>query len=50
VSASQRLRSKLALAYPALAETTARLWADERVRDLYHVRRRVVTKAELTND
>jgi hypothetical protein len=35
MSASARLRSKLELAYPALAEQTARLWADERVRDLY---------------
>lgn len=35
MSASQRLRSKLALAYPSLAETTTRLWADERVRELY---------------
>jgi hypothetical protein len=35
MTASERLRAKLALAYPMLAETTARLWADERVRELY---------------
>ena len=35
MSASHRLRAKLELAYPALAATTAALWADERVRDLY---------------
>jgi hypothetical protein len=35
MSASQRLRAKLALAYPMLAAATARLWADERVRELY---------------
>jgi pyrroloquinoline quinone (PQQ) biosynthesis protein C len=35
MTASQRLRFKLDLAYPALAETASRLWADERVRELY---------------
>ncbi|MEA2231641.1 MAG: hypothetical protein QOD83_1457 [Solirubrobacteraceae bacterium] len=35
MSASQRMRAKLALAYPAVAQTTARIWGDERVGDLY---------------
>ena len=35
MSASRRLRFKLELAYPALAATAARLWGDERVRELY---------------
>jgi pyrroloquinoline quinone (PQQ) biosynthesis protein C len=35
MSASLRLRAKLELAYPAVAETSARIWGDERVRDLY---------------
>jgi hypothetical protein len=35
VSASQRLRSKLELAYPAVAAASSRLWGDERVRELY---------------
>jgi hypothetical protein len=35
MSASQRLRAKLEMAYPAVAETSSRLWGDERVRELY---------------
>jgi pyrroloquinoline quinone (PQQ) biosynthesis protein C len=35
MSASQRLRAKLELAYPAVARTSSRLWGDERVRELY---------------
>ena len=35
MSASQRLRFKLDLAYPALAAAASRLWGDERVRELY---------------
>jgi hypothetical protein len=35
MSASQRLRVKLEMAYPAVAETSSRLWGDERVRELY---------------
>jgi hypothetical protein len=35
MSASQRLRSKLEMAYPAVAQTSAGIWGDERVRELY---------------
>lgn len=35
MSASGRLRAKLDLAYPAVAQTSARIWADARVRELY---------------
>lgn len=35
MSASRRLRAKLELAYPAVAETSSRIWRDERVRELY---------------
>ena len=35
MSASQRLRMKLDMAYPVVAATSSRIWADERVRDLY---------------
>ncbi len=35
MSAAARLRTKLELAYPALAEASAGIWGDERVRDLY---------------
>jgi hypothetical protein len=37
MSASQRLRFKLDLAYPALAATASRLWGGERLRELYPV-------------
>ncbi len=35
MSASDRLRAKLDLAYPAVAQTSSRIWGDERVRELY---------------
>jgi pyrroloquinoline quinone (PQQ) biosynthesis protein C len=35
VSAAQRLRVKLGMAYPAVAETSSRIWGDARVRELY---------------
>lgn len=35
MSASRRLRDKLELAYPAVAQRSARIWADERVGELY---------------
>jgi hypothetical protein len=35
VTASQRLRSKLDMAYPAVARATGAIWSDERVSELY---------------
>jgi hypothetical protein len=35
MSASQRLRAKLEMAYPVVAQTSSAIWGDERVRELY---------------
>jgi hypothetical protein len=35
MSASQRLRAKLDMAYPAVARASSGIWGDERVRELY---------------